>query len=40
MPTLDWIGKTAVVNLNRDVPYRLIQLGVTFKQIPYQIEGL
>ena len=25
MPTLDWIGKKAVVNHHRDVPYRLIQ---------------
>ncbi len=24
MPTLDWIGKKAVVNHHRDVPYRLI----------------
>ncbi len=24
MPTLDWIGKKAVVNHQRDVPYRLI----------------
>jgi hypothetical protein len=24
MPTLDWIGKKAVVNHHREVPYRLI----------------
>ena len=24
MPTLDWIGKQAVVNYHREVPYRLI----------------
>jgi hypothetical protein len=24
MPTLDWIGKQAVVNHHREVPYRLI----------------
>ena len=24
MPTLDWIGKRAVVNQHREVPYRLI----------------
>jgi adenine-specific DNA-methyltransferase len=24
MPTLDWIGKNAVVNHHRDVPYRLV----------------
>lgn len=24
MPTLDWIGKKAVVNHHRDVPYRLL----------------
>ena len=24
MPTLDWIGKQAVVNHHRDVPYRLV----------------
>ncbi len=24
MPTLDWIGKKAVVNHHRQVPYRLI----------------
>jgi len=24
MPSLDWIGKKAVVNHHRDVPYRLI----------------
>ncbi len=24
MPTLDWLGKKAVVNHHRDVPYRLI----------------
>ena len=24
MPVLDWIGKKAVVNHHRDVPYRLI----------------
>lgn len=27
MPTLDWIGKKAVVNHHRDVPYRLIHCG-------------
>ena len=25
MPTLDWIGKSAVVNHHRQVPYRLLQ---------------
>ncbi len=24
MPTLDWIGKKAVVNHHREVPYRLV----------------
>jgi hypothetical protein len=24
MPTLDWIGKKAVVNHHREVPYRLL----------------
>lgn len=24
MPTLDWIGKNAVVNHHREVPYRLV----------------
>ena len=24
MPTLDWIGKQAVVNHHREVPYRLV----------------
>jgi hypothetical protein len=25
MPTLDWIGKKAVVNHHREVPYRLLR---------------
>jgi len=25
MPTLDWIGKQAVVNHHREVPYRLLR---------------
>ena len=25
MPTLDWIGKKAVVNHHREVPYRLLK---------------
>lgn len=25
MPTLDWIGKAAVVKHHRDVPYRLLE---------------
>jgi adenine-specific DNA-methyltransferase len=25
MPTLDWIGKTAVVTHHKDVPYRMIE---------------
>jgi hypothetical protein len=25
MPTLDWIGKSAVVNHHRQVPYRLLR---------------
>ena len=25
MPTLDWIGKKAVINHHRDVPYRLLR---------------
>lgn len=29
MPTLDWIGKKAVVNHHRDVPYRLLHCDKT-----------
>ncbi len=29
MPTLDWIGKRAVINHHRDVPYRLIHCDKT-----------
>lgn len=33
MPTLDWIGKKAVVNHHREVPYRLGRLPPNLRQI-------
>lgn len=29
MPTLDWIGKKAVLNHHREVPYRLVKCDPT-----------
>jgi hypothetical protein len=29
MPTLEWIGKSAVLNHHREVPYRLLQKNET-----------
>lgn len=28
MPTLDWIGKQAVVNHDKDIPFRLLKRGI------------
>ena len=39
MPTLNWIGKDAVVKHHKDVPYRLLEpVAVVFKQTPYALE--
>jgi hypothetical protein len=38
MPTLDWIGKQAVVHPHREVPYRLRRDGIVFRQIPCEIK--
>jgi hypothetical protein len=50
--TLNWIGKEAVVNHHRQVPYRLLhcghsrigkarlkELGVMFKQVPWEVRA-
>ena len=35
MPTLDWIGKSKVVNHHLDVPYRVLE-----RKYSYDAEGL
>jgi len=42
MPTLDWIGKQAVVNHDRKVPYSLLHCGTVLSvggPIPPKLHG-